>query len=106
MNKPFSEKFMDVIELSGDKIEGCTALPKERFVGILEEEIQNFGVDTQAEVGMGFYRVIDQNRKRGKTDTEIVDMMIEICSKLIALSPESAHQLCSYLKGTYSNGIQ
>lgn len=105
MKKQFSEKFYEVLRVNNDGlIDGCLSLPKERFLNILDEEILNFGKDTQAEIGMGIYKLIEEQKKAHKSPMEILEMIINICKGLISHSPESALEFSSRLESLHGRG--
>jgi len=100
VKKTFSEKFYEVLRVQDDgEIEGCVSMPKERFLSILDEEIINYGKDTQAEIGMGIYKLVEQKKKENIGVEEILEMVINLCKGLIANSPESAMEFSSRLEG-------
>lgn len=87
MIKSFAKKFYEKIKIQGT---GVIEIEKDRFVEMLDEEIENYAKDTQAEVGMGIYKIIMERKKCSLSDSEILKMVENICVGLINKSPECA----------------
>lgn len=94
----FANKFWEKIHL--DRYDGLvvTSMKKEEFLDVLEKEIDIYGKDTQAEVGMGIYTIITERRKV-ISDSLILDTLINVCKGLINKSPECALEFSKQLEG-------
>lgn len=99
MIKSFAKKFCLKIT---PKLMTCdmfyVEMEKEKFIEALDEEIANYSRDTQAELGMGLYKLINEKRKSNVPDNEIVDMLINICKGFIEKSPECAMEFSKRLE--------
>lgn len=97
----FASRFFKKVNL--EEYDGMLFVNMEsnRFLEILEEEIDNFGKDTQAEVGMGIYKIIAERRKV-ISDSLILDMLINVCKGLINKSPECALEFSKQIEGKYA----
>lgn len=97
--KKFIERFYEEIKLNNDgEIPGCFSMTKDRFIQILDEMLNNFGNDTQAEVGAGIYKMIQKLRMYSISDNEIVEKIFDLCKKLMSYSPESALEFSSIME--------
>lgn len=73
-------------------------IPKEDFIKAMEEEIEFYANDTQAEIGMGMFTLIIEKRKY-MSDTVILDSIINLCKGLINKSPECALEFSKQMEG-------
>ncbi len=73
-------------------------IPREEFMKAVQEEIEAHTNDTQAEIGMGMYKIITERRKVFP-DSLIVDALINVCKGLINKSPECALEFSKQLEG-------
>jgi hypothetical protein len=92
MIQSFAEKFYEKItKVASKDYEGIlsTVMEKDKFIKALEEEIECYTKDTQAEVGMGIYQIIKIRRKI-LPDKEVLNILLNVCVGLINKSPECA----------------
>lgn len=76
-------------------------IPKEEFIKAVEEEIEAHANDTQAEIGMGIYKIITERRKV-IPDSLIIDSLINVCKGLIEKSPECALEFSKLIEGYHA----
>lgn len=65
-------------------------LPKDKFMELLDEEMENYVCDVIAELGMIFNRLIIERRRIGVSEAIITNDILRFCDDLMASSPESA----------------
>lgn len=90
MIKSFAKRFYEKIKPKVAENMFCVEMGKEKFIEALDEEIESYAKDTQAEVGMGIYKIIQERKKVNLSDSEILKMIENLCMELMNKSPECA----------------
>ena|SRR5690606_4019806 len=97
-----TKQLIEKLKIKFEIIEHMSAvvidMTEKKFIETLEEEIEGYTKDTQAEIGMGIYKIISERRKV-MSDSLVLDTLINVCKGLINKSPECALEFSKQLEG-------
>ena len=99
MRKNLAEKVCEALMEQNKYItENCFIMPCKTFALKVQQEVENFMADTQAEMGMGIAFLIKEKKKNNVNTEEILESVCRLCIDLISHSPECALEFTKLLE--------